>query len=102
MNDKIGNDPYYIASNNKPTGFTVGKNIYIVAIPRRAPGVISTLNFIEENDCNHNSKSPKISGFPDYKTNQLTVFFFNYFFFQNFKNSILKNRQEILLTQNVL
>lgn len=76
MNDKIGTEPYYTPLNNKPTGFTVWKNIFIVAIPRKAPGVVSTLNFIEERDFNQNSRSPKLSGFPDYKTNQLTVFFF--------------------------
>lgn len=80
MNDKIGEAPYYIPLNNIPTGFSVWKNIHILAIPRKAPGIISTVNFIDAKDFNQNS-SPKISGFPDYKTNELTVFLFNLFLF---------------------
>ncbi|XP_059610189.1 L-dopachrome tautomerase yellow-f-like [Phlebotomus argentipes] len=69
--DQIAGQDYYIQKNNVPTGFsrhTQSKRIFIT-IPRRNPGISSSVNFVYEDECLNGS--PKLRPYPDYVTNEL-------------------------------
>lgn len=73
----------YLAYNNVPQGFAPhisnkSSRIFI-AVPRRNPGVPSTLNFIKLDDGQESYTNPKLQGFPNYEMNELDVSIGSYF-----------------------
>lgn len=74
-----GNFPY-IAYNNVPQGFAPyitdkpGKQSKVfIAVPRRNPGVPSTLNFIPIDDSKGPHFNPKVYSYPSFDFNELDV-----------------------------
>lgn len=61
----------FIPYNNIPMGATHVKSKLIMTVPRRSPGVPSTLNYISTKSTRRTS--PSFRAFPDYKTNELHV-----------------------------
>uniref|UniRef100_A0A1B0GKW3 Major royal jelly protein n=2 Tax=Lutzomyia longipalpis TaxID=7200 RepID=A0A1B0GKW3_LUTLO len=69
--DQLAGQDYYIAKNNIPTGFSKhfqSRRIF-VTVPRRTPGIPSTVNFVFEDECRNGS--PSLRPYPDYVTNEL-------------------------------
>ncbi|GAB0088342.1 hypothetical protein DMENIID0001_027450 [Sergentomyia squamirostris] len=69
--DKLAGNDYYIEKSNVPTGFSrhgPTKRIF-VTIPRRNPGISSSVNFVYEDECRNGS--PQLRPYPDYATNEL-------------------------------
>lgn len=77
-----GNFPF-IPYNNVPQGFapyiSKEKSKVFIAVPRRSPGVPSTLNYVklEDSSSQHGSQSvyqnPKLHSYPNYAMNELDV-----------------------------
>jgi hypothetical protein len=67
----------YIAYNNVPQGFspyTSNKSSRVfIAVPRRNPGVPSTLNYIKLEEGQDSYVNPKLHSFPNYEMNELDV-----------------------------
>lgn len=61
----------YIAYNNVPMGTTHFKGRLFVTVPRRRPGIPSTLNYILTKSTR--GSSPSFRSFPDFETNELHV-----------------------------
>lgn len=59
-------------------GISPYKNRLFIALPRRSPGIPSTLNYIDLNDTSSN-QNPLLRPYPDLETNQLNVSFSIYF-----------------------
>ncbi|KAJ6628025.1 L-dopachrome tautomerase yellow-f2 [Pseudolycoriella hygida] len=59
----------FIPYNNVPMGVTHFKGKFIVTIPRRKPGIKSTLNYVSSKFSK--GSSPNLRSFPDLETNQL-------------------------------
>lgn len=57
-------------------GATHYKGRLFVTMPRRRVGIPSTLNYIDLNK-DGTQESPKLIAYPDFETNQLTVFLIN-------------------------
>lgn len=62
----------YIPYNNVPMGATHYKGRLFITMPRRRLGIPSTLNYIHL-DKDGRQESPKLTAYPDFETNQLTV-----------------------------
>lgn len=63
------NNESFIQYNNLPLGIAHYKDRVFVTIPRRKPGIPSTLNFVSFSK----KPSPELSSFPDYESNRLGV-----------------------------
>lgn len=61
----------YIAYNNVPMGATHFKNKLFITIPRRRPGVPSTLSYISTNATI--GSSPALTPYPNLNMNELHV-----------------------------
>lgn len=59
-----------IPYNNIPIGFAPTKSRLFITVPRRAPGIPSTLNYIDLSARN-SQQSPLLRSFPDIETNRL-------------------------------
>lgn len=71
-----GNFPY-IAYNNVPQGFapylsSESPKLFI-AVPRRNPGIPSTLNYVKIEDGQDVYLNPKLHSYPNYQQNELDV-----------------------------
>lgn len=53
-------------------GVTHYKDRLFITVPRRRPGIPSTLNYIDLRK-DGNEESPKLHAYPDFETNQLGV-----------------------------
>jgi hypothetical protein len=71
-----GNFPY-LAYNNVPQGFAPQisnkSSRVFIAVPRRYPGVPSTLNYIKLEEGQDSYVNPKLRSFPNYEMNELDV-----------------------------
>lgn len=74
-NNSGGTLPDYIPYNNIPMGVEHYKGRLFITVPRRNPGVPSTLNHIEMN-LNIRNKSPLLKPFPNLARNDLHVSFY--------------------------
>lgn len=63
-------DESFVSYNNIPMGATHHKGRVFIAVPRRRPGIPATLNVIDINK-QGDSKSPKLSAYPELRINQL-------------------------------
>lgn len=61
----------YVAYNNVPMGTTHFKGRLFVTVPRRRPGIPSTLNYILTKSTR--GSSPSFRAYPDFATNELHV-----------------------------
>lgn len=61
----------YIAYNNVPMGVTHYKDRLFVTVPRRRPGIPSTLNYISVKS--RKGTSPSFRGYPNFRVNELHV-----------------------------
>uniref|UniRef100_A0A1I8PYE9 Uncharacterized protein n=1 Tax=Stomoxys calcitrans TaxID=35570 RepID=A0A1I8PYE9_STOCA len=59
----------FIPYNNVPMGVTHYKGRLFISMPRRRVGIPSTLNYIDLTK-NGREKSPKLTAYPDFETNQ--------------------------------
>lgn len=71
-----GNFPYF-AYNNVPQGFSPyisnKSSRVFIAVPRRHPGVPSTLNYVKLEDGQDAYVNPTLHSFPNYEMNELDV-----------------------------
>lgn len=71
-----GNFPY-VSYNNVPQGFapySSNKSSRVfIAVPRRFPGVPSTLNYVKLEDGQDAYTNPPLHSFPNYEMNELDV-----------------------------
>lgn len=67
----------FIPYNNVPQGFapyiTSTSSKVFIAVPRRSPGVPSTLNYVNLEDGKDLYINPKLHSYPNYETNELDV-----------------------------
>lgn len=68
---KSNNDPDFIQYNNVPMGATHYKDRIFLTVPRRSPGIASTLNVISSKS--PIGSSPSFQPFPSAETNELHV-----------------------------
>lgn len=68
----------YIQYNNVPQGFAPfisrnneTKSKMFIAVPRRSPGVPSTLNYVELKDNQESYVNPELQSYPSYEINEL-------------------------------
>lgn len=60
----------FVSYNNIPMGATHHNGRVFIAVPRRRPGIPSTLNVIDINK-QKDTKSPKLTAYPEFRINQL-------------------------------
>lgn len=63
----------YVAYNNVPFGVSRWGNRFFVSIPRRKPGIPSTLNVVEAHATEPYDQSAKLKSYPDFLTNRPEV-----------------------------
>lgn len=74
LEKEIARTEEFIQYNNVPIGVTHYKNKLFITVPRRAPGIPATLNYIYTNSPKRSS--PRLRAYPNYRTNQLHVSIF--------------------------
>jgi hypothetical protein len=87
----------YDAYVNVPFGVARYKEKLFVAIPRRNPGIPSTLNVVELNGSPPHL-NPLVMGYPNYQLNELNVSFTEHSLRVTYSNP--KNHKLILFTAN--
>lgn len=65
----------FVQYNNVPQGFApyLKGNKLFISIPRRSPGIPSTLNYINLENGRSIEDNPKLHSYPSYEMNQLDV-----------------------------
>ena len=69
---ETGNFPF-IQYNNVPQGFAPYKDKIFIAVPRRNPGIPSTMNYVKLEPGQNVYTNPKLHSYPNYETNELDV-----------------------------